>query len=76
MSSTDVVVVGMGLVIALAGVAMARISKKDRGAGIAFAAIGILVIVGYLQASDHAPRPGDGSPTPEVPFAFPAPTQP
>ena len=76
MNATTAIVVGMGLVIALVGVAMARISKKDRGAGIAFAAIGILIIVGYLQAPDHAPRPGDGSPTPEIPFAFPAPTQP
>ncbi|MGB3330887.1 MAG: hypothetical protein WBA46_18125 [Thermomicrobiales bacterium] len=76
MTSTTLIVVGMGAIIALAGIVMARISKKDRGAGIAFAAIGILIIIGYLQAPDHAPRPGDGSPTPEIPFAFPAPTQP
>jgi len=76
MTSTDVIVIGMCLIIALSGVAMARLSKKQRGAGIAFAAIGLLIIVGYLQAPDHAPRPGDGSPTPEIPFAFPAPTQP
>lgn len=76
MTSTTAIVVGMGAIIALAGIAMVRLSKKQRGAGIAFAAIGILIIIGYLQAPDHAPRPGDGSPTPEIPFAFPAPTQP
>ncbi|MGC4106786.1 MAG: hypothetical protein QM753_10610 [Thermomicrobiales bacterium] len=76
MTSTDVIVIGMCLIIALAGVMMARLSKKQRGAGIAFAAIGLLVIIGYLQAPDHAPRPGDGSPTPEIPFAFPASTEP
>ncbi|MGN6032540.1 MAG: hypothetical protein ACTHQE_12860 [Thermomicrobiales bacterium] len=75
MTSTDAIVIGMCLVIALSGVTMARLSKKQRGAGIAFAAIGILIIIGYLQAPDHAPRPGDGSPTPDIPFAFPAPTE-
>ena len=76
MTSTDVVVIGMCLIITLAGVTMARLSKKQRGGGIVFAALGILIIVGYLQAPDHAPRPGDGSPTPEIPFAFPASTEP
>jgi len=76
MTSTTLIVVGMSAIIALAGITIARLSKKQRGAGIAFAVIGILIIIGYLQAPDHAPRPGDGSPTPEVPFAFPAPTQP
>lgn len=76
MNSTTVIVIGMGAIMALGGVAMARLSKKQRGAGIAFAVIGILIIIGYLQAPDRAPRPGDGSPTPEVPFAFPASTEP
>lgn len=76
MTSTTLIVVGMSAIIALAGITISRLSKKQRGAGIAFAVIGILIIIGYLQAPDHAPRPGDGSPTPEIPFAFPAPTQP
>lgn len=76
MNSTALVVIGMGVVMILTGTAIARLSKKERGAGIAFAMIGALLVVGYFIAPDHAPRPGDGSPTPEVPFSFPAPTQP
>lgn len=76
MNSTALVIVGMGGIMVLAGIVMARLSKKERGAGIAFAVIGALLVVGYFIAPDHAPRPGDGSPTPEIPFAFPAPTQP
>ena len=71
MNSTTVLVVVMGLLMTLAGVIVARLSKRNRAAGVVIAALGIMFTVGYFVADDTAPPPGSGTPTPELPFSFP-----
>ena len=76
MSSTAIVITGMGVAMAIIGIVIVRLSKRDRGAGIAFVLIGITFVVGYYLADDTAPLPGSGTPTPELPFSFPISTEP
>lgn len=76
MNSTTVLVVVMGLLMTVAGIIVARMSKRNRAAGVAIAALGIMFTVGYFVADDTAPLPGSGTPTPELPFTFPNITKP
>jgi len=70
-NSTTVLVVAMGLLMTVAGIVVARLSKRNRAAGVVIAALGIMFTIGYFVAGDTAPPPGSGTPTPELPFSFP-----
>jgi len=71
MNSATVLVAAMGLSMAAIGIAVARLSRRHRGAGIVIAILGLTFVTGYFFAGDTAPLPGSGTATPELPFSFP-----
>lgn len=54
MDSRDLVVIGMCAIMILIGVAVMRLSKRDRGMGMLGLVIGIVGLVAYLAAPEDS----------------------
>ena len=62
MSSTDIIVFGSCAVMILAGVAIIRLSREQRGMGAIGVALGVIGFIAYLGAEEGAPPP-EATPT-------------
>ncbi|HEU0165132.1 MAG TPA: hypothetical protein VFQ54_08805 [Thermomicrobiales bacterium] len=76
MDSVTIVVGILCAMMAAIGLVIARISKKDRGAGLLIVVVAVAILVFFHAAPDRPPLPGSGTPSPDVPFSFPIKTNP
>jgi hypothetical protein len=76
MSSTDAIVFGLCALMIAAGIAIMRISHRDRGMGAIGVVLGVIGLLAYLSAEEGAPPPDRATPTvidAAAPTATPAP---
>ena len=65
MSSTDLLVFAICAIMILAGIAIMRLSREQRGMGAIGVALGVIGLIAYLSAEEGAPPP-DATPTAAV----------
>lgn len=63
MSSTDLFVFGSCAVMILAGIAIVRLSREQRGMGAIGVALGVIGLIAYLTAEEGAPPPENATPS-------------
>lgn len=71
MTSTDALVFAFCGVMIAAGVAMIRLSRRERGMGAVAIALGVIGLIAYLTAEEGAPPPDAATPTVAAPAASP-----
>ncbi len=72
MTSTDVLVYGLCAVMIVAGIAMIRLSHRERGMGAVGIVLGVIGLLAYVTAEEGAPPPDTATPTVEVAATAPA----
>jgi lipopolysaccharide export LptBFGC system permease protein LptF len=63
MSATDVIVVLLCAAMILAGIAMIRLSREQRGTGAIAIVLGVIGLLAYLTAEQGSPPPPNATPT-------------
>lgn len=66
MSSTDLFVYVSCAVVILAGIAIMRLARDQRGMGAIGVVFGLIGLLAYLTAEEGAPPPDTATPTPPI----------